>query len=364
MEWAWLAAARRSGVRYLLLGVVLLAACGGGDLVVAEVLPEQTTNDAATPAAPAVTADEEAALESVEPTPLPTVAPTATTRPSATPVPPTPTPTEVPAVLMPDVLGLSEGDAVDVLFSAGIERPKISTLPSLEPAGTVIDQVPSAGTEVIGPVRLVLTEPLPPMPDVVGQRIDTVRRDFKELGVVVREEGELTTDRPDGEVLRTIPAAGEQVGAEIVAIVAAAPEMHDLSTLDRLVQRDGSYFMDTVHADRVSINGEVSETALWVKGEGGVDAGDWFYMEFNLGRDWDLFEAHLGLTDNSNSAQAVRITISLDGNEIYKSTFALGQSEKVSLGIENGLRLRFDLEAIGDGSMFPAIGDPRLLRIP
>lgn len=351
--------------RRLLLVLFLLASCAGGE-VVAD--PEVRSKQIESPRATTTNMPENSSEASETPA---SVGETNETPPPPTEVPATPSPyptattipTEIPEPLMPDVMGLSESDAIDVLFSAGIERPETTTKPSLEAAGTVIDQVPSAGTEVIGPARLVLTEPLPPMPDVVGQRVDTVRRNFEELGVTVREERELTTDRPEDEVLRTVPTAGEQIGAEIVAIVATAPSMHDLSTLERLAENPRSG-LGKPKADRVSINGEVAENGLWIAGDQYTDAGDYSILEFNLGRDWDLFEANLGLSDYSSSSQAASITIKLDGVEIYSESFSLGESDSVSLGVENGLRLRIEIEALGDGKIYPALGNPRLLGLP
>ena len=66
-----------------------------------------------------------AAAPSEAPTIVPSVAPSATPAPTATPIPTVVPPTRIPRVMVPDVHGLSENEAQDVLSKAGLQARKV-----------------------------------------------------------------------------------------------------------------------------------------------------------------------------------------------------------------------------------------------
>ncbi len=76
---------------------------------------------------------------------------------------------------MPDVTGSQVDDAIETLESVGISDHTVDEQPSLRPSGEVLSQVPSAGSDIRGPVVLTVAASLPPMPDYAGRRVGDAR---------------------------------------------------------------------------------------------------------------------------------------------------------------------------------------------
>jgi beta-lactam-binding protein with PASTA domain len=133
---------------------------------------------------------------------------------------------------VPDVLGLSEDEAVQMLRAREFDV-RIFDVPSPDPRGTVVAQVPRGG--VLAPpdarVRINVssgegtgtpTERRVEVPDVTGLQQTAALRRLRDAGV----EGEVQFTRssqPRGRVLRQEPAAGTETerGAVVVLTVSA-----------------------------------------------------------------------------------------------------------------------------------------------
>ncbi|MFB7913017.1 protein kinase [Streptomyces sp. NPDC056061] len=90
------------------------------------------------------------------------------------------------------------------------------------------------------------------------------------------------------------------------------------------------------------------------------DCNDGPYMEFNLGRAWKTFDLTAGIDDNSNY-ESGRLTIKADRTTLWVGTLELGKPQKLSLNIENRLRLRIQVDENCDGAQL-ALGTPVLRR--
>lgn len=84
------------------------------------------------------------------------------------------------------------------------------------------------------------------------------------------------------------------------------------------------------------------------------------YMEFNLGRAWTTFDLTAGIDDDSNY-EAGRLTVKVDDKTLWVGTLELGKPQKLSLKVENGLRLRIRIDENCDGATM-ALGTPLLKR--
>ncbi|MFE9857077.1 protein kinase [Streptomyces sp. NPDC005780] len=84
------------------------------------------------------------------------------------------------------------------------------------------------------------------------------------------------------------------------------------------------------------------------------------YMEFNLDRAWTTFELTAGIDDDSNY-EAGRLTVKVDDKTLWVGTLELGKPQKLSLKVENGLRLRIRIDENCDGATM-ALGTPLLKR--
>jgi membrane peptidoglycan carboxypeptidase len=94
-----------------------------------------------------------------------------------------------PTTEVPDVLGMTEEEAKDAIYKAGL-RAEIQQVPSTEPEGTIIGQEPAGGTSISQgqAVTVLVSTGVPPeMPSFINQPIDQ----FEELLAAFNEESAL-----------------------------------------------------------------------------------------------------------------------------------------------------------------------------
>jgi beta-lactam-binding protein with PASTA domain len=131
----------------------------------------------------------------------------------------------------PDVTGLTVSNATKALREAGL-RPRIELVFSDEPAGRVLSQSPSAGTEVAdgSVVTLQVAKARQPaverveLPDTVGTGADAARARLGDLGLRVRVVRVVAPD-PAGTVVGQSPGAGVEVreGTTVTLRVSTGP---------------------------------------------------------------------------------------------------------------------------------------------
>ncbi|MEV8456985.1 protein kinase [Streptomyces sp. NPDC052095] len=90
------------------------------------------------------------------------------------------------------------------------------------------------------------------------------------------------------------------------------------------------------------------------------DCGEAPYMEFGLGRAWRTFDLTAGIDDGSYY-ESGRLTIKVDDTTLWVGKLVLGKPQKLSLKVENGLRLRIAVDEDCDGAKI-ALGTPLLKR--
>jgi serine/threonine-protein kinase len=115
--------------------------------------------------------------------------------------------------IVPGVVGISEGDAIDQLAAAGFSvgtKDKVysDTVPSGEVMST--DPVAAASVRHDTPVNMVVSQGPQPItiPDLKGVTEDAAKSQLAEFAMVVTTETVRTVDVNKGEVLKTDPAAG------------------------------------------------------------------------------------------------------------------------------------------------------------
>lgn len=266
-------------------------------------------------------------------------------------------------VQVPELVGQQESAAVEVLESLGINDYRVEERNSLRPAGEVLDQLPSPGAAVRGSVILTVAVPLPPMPDYAGVRIGDARAELEAWGVAVVEESDLSTERPAGEVLGSLPQAGEQVGAEVVLRVAFPPVIGRLDIDATEVVSQTLSGSAPVRYGSVDIDGDFYENSTYATSSQ-PRRSDMAYWEYNLSRDWEYFEAVAGLLDDSSFEQRASFRVVLDGSTIWEKGIDFGESDELSINVSGGLRLRLEVIALGDGPIGVGWGDAKLLGIP
>jgi len=132
---------------------------------------------------------------------------------------------------VPDVVGEDEGYARGVLVGASLDVEIVTEETGDVPEGQVLRTEPAAG-ERVGPdtaVTLVIatsgTLPMIEVPDVMGEDEGYARGVLVGASLEVEILAEEHADVPEGQVLRTEPAAGQSVslGSTVVLVVAFSP---------------------------------------------------------------------------------------------------------------------------------------------
>jgi hypothetical protein len=236
---------------------------------------------------------------------------------------------------MPDVRGLSEPDARQVLSDAGYSPSivKISEVPSVVAAGTVATQDPVAGT--VGPESITLSLPAPAMmPNLTGQSLDEATRVLGAMGAQPTVERIYDSKADPGTVLNTDPATGSALTPTPALTVASAPASAPLSSLEA----DG----DCRTVEVGSVNGtSITDGFSCAAGE---KLSSTFWI---VGRDFARFKATIGIDDNADPETRARVRITIDGAALLDEVIPYGQSVDLDSDITGALRLQVEVSNAG-----------------
>lgn len=116
---------------------------------------------------------------------------------------------------VPDVVGISDGDATDTLAKSGFSVGNTDKVYSdTVPSGEVMSTNPVAGESVRHdlPIDLVVSQGPQPVtiPDLIGLTEDAAKKTLEADAMVVTVEYDRTLDVDKGEVFKTDPAAGSE----------------------------------------------------------------------------------------------------------------------------------------------------------
>jgi hypothetical protein len=76
-------------------------------------------------------------------------------------------------------------------------------------------------------------------------------------------------------------------------------------------------------------------------------AGPTNSAEYNIGRDWSVFSATIGLRDDSPSGGSLTFEVSVDGTRKYSREIPLGRSQNISLNVSHALRIKLTVTYSG-----------------
>ncbi len=134
-----------------------------------------------------------------------------------------------PRIEVPAVVGLRASDATRALRDAGLEA-QIRLVQSTKPAGTVLEQAPSSGTELEkdGTVRLDVAKASPPVtlavPRLVGSTASDAKARIRGLGLRW-SVSPVESEKPEGTVVGQSPSAGTRLrkGQAVMLEVSTGP---------------------------------------------------------------------------------------------------------------------------------------------
>ncbi len=257
-------------------------------------------------------------------------------------------PTTAPPVEMPDLRGLTEAEARNVIQALGVDGPTIESQPSFEDPGTVLEQVPSPGRDVSGVVSLIVAESMPSMPDFTDQKIADVRKWADPLGVTIRTETVLTTDKENDQVIDQVPPAGGQVSEEILITLAETPTTAFLAKMSSV---EGRY----VDIEDIPMNGTLYNGAVELAGNGG-------WVAYNLSRDWSTLKVDIGVSDVESASALVQVEITGDGEVLYSEPVAFGTINSVEINVTDVLRLTITCSYLASsGRTYVGLGNAQLI---
>ncbi len=130
---------------------------------------------------------------------------------------------------MPDLVGMSQSDALGEINRAGLKRGEITHQESDEPQGTVLSTDPAAGTEVEPgtKVNLVVAKASSKVqvPSLAGMNQDQATDRLAELGLTLQAQTQETDQATPGTAISQSPAAGTEVerGSTVTVTFAKAP---------------------------------------------------------------------------------------------------------------------------------------------
>ncbi|WP_203600829.1 protein kinase [Streptomyces sp. SID9727] len=182
------------------------------------------------------------------------------------------------------------------------------------------------------------------------------------------------TASPKSSAPKTPPATEEETpGAETP--VAGEPGAEDGATDTGSPEESGPGSVDDASEVSLTTMRTVADPELFTVGSAKIDThvyDDAYlatpecttspYMEFDLNREWKTFEVTAGIDDGSNW-ESGRLTIKVDDETapLWAGTIELGEPQKLSLKVENRLRLRISVDENCSGAVM-ALGSPVLKR--
>jgi beta-lactam-binding protein with PASTA domain len=133
-----------------------------------------------------------------------------------------------PPATVPDLRGQDRARAADALTTARLRLGQIADRPSELAVGTVVDQIPPAGTNATAgtEVQIWLAVPITiEVPDVAGRTQLEAERFVRERGLALGAATQEASTNAAGTVLRQAPVAGARVtaGTAVDIVVASAP---------------------------------------------------------------------------------------------------------------------------------------------
>ena len=253
-------------------------------------------------------------------------------------------------IKMPDLVGSTETEASAKLEDLGVDQSDIEVVleESFDDAGTVLEQLPSSGSDVKGGITLTVAKEPAAMPDLVGKDINEVKDQLGDK-VELTVEDRPSPDATDGKVIEQVPPAGSKLATQVKVVVARRSVETLLTDLEAIEGQP--------NAETVDINGSPYPNALsWSTSSSKQTTS------YNLSRDFTRFKATVGLTDDSASDGTGTITIFEDQRELATKAVALGEQQELDLDVTGALRLTFVVEVSSNsGETYLALGSPRLL---
>lgn len=243
---------------------------------------------------------------------------------------------EVSDVEMPDVRGLDQASAVQVLADSGIAVDDVAfrEVPSVVQPGVVVEQTPSFGSPDVAAIELGMSVEAR-MPDLGGASQDDAVADLSRLGTSVTISYAYSDEVTAGTVVTTKPASGKRLRERAELVVATAGTTLALADLSPLAG-------DCDYREDVALDGQDYPVALACRTlEPGDDDATWL-----LSKTADRFTATIGVADDRLEAVDVPFQVLLDGTVVASGVARRGQPALVDVASTGAVQLALRLEPV------------------
>lgn len=236
---------------------------------------------------------------------------------------------DLPAFQMPDVRGLTQAAAEQVLVDSGVPVNAITThdAPSAARPGVVVDQSPAFGASEVSKVDLGIGVPVT-MPDLAGETQTDAVETLSGYGVAATVSYAYSNDVSPGLVVSVSPEVGTRLDATASIVVATSGVTLPLSQIDTV---DGGCDSD----DEVAINGQDYSTAIACY----ADADRAGNATWVLSKTVDRFAATVGITDDAAPEASAPYQVLVDGEVVAQGTASFGDSTQIDVSLTGALQL-------------------------
>ena len=176
--------------------------------------------------------------------------------------------TESEMAVIPDCVGLTQEEAVDLLLDAGLEYKVKEVEEDGADVGVVLRQTPEMKAKVdkgtIVTLYVNVAKETEEVPDVVGMSLDNARKQIEALGLKVKVENVFSDTVDENDIVKTSPKKGEEVklGSTVTLYVSKGEETKTVE-MPKLVGKDIDDAKDLIKKAKLevgSIDEEYSDT--------------------------------------------------------------------------------------------------------
>ena len=250
--------------------------------------------------------------------------------------------------LMPDVRGLGEATARQVLADAGVTTtPTVTEKPWAGVAGVVVEQSPVFGTSAPDSVTLTVSAPAL-VPATEGRTATDVANEVSSLGAQVTVARRYQPGAAPGSVLAIDPTPGAALPPEVTITEAQAAESRYLTEVKPL---EGGCSVREVKISGPSYpHGLVCEERR---------SGEHVWL---LSRDVDAVTGLFGIPDTADPATTATVEILIDGQPVQTANLTYGADAiPIDLTTTGALRLAVRITTESPEPAWVGFGDVRLV---
>ncbi|WP_040797622.1 PASTA domain-containing protein [Nocardia higoensis] len=248
---------------------------------------------------------------------------------------------------MPDVRGLAEPVARQILADAGVsgDRLTVDSRPFAGLAGVIVEQDPPFGTADPGAVRLTVSVPAA-VPDIAGREESALVSELRELGTQVAIARRYQPGAASGTVLQIDPPSGSPLPETVTVTVASDPATAYLADVQAAENRcsTGEY----------SLAGSDEENALSCS-VAAADARSPRGPVWEFNRAVEDVELTVGLPTDAEPGSRVKIVVAADDRVLQEVVVEYGDT--VTLNHNTRDALKFSLLAVAES------GKPQKLTV-